>query len=400
MDLNDLKQEFGAYYINQGQNLQRIYQKLFTPVETEEVLTSVITQDEIWRGARARVSGILQPFQKAWTPKGTVGFDPLAIRQFKMKGDLDVDPDDIESSWLGFLADNNLDRREWPIIRYIIEQEMLPKIAEEYERDAIFWGIRKEPVIDVAGKAHESMDGLRYIRNKAIADGRVIPITLGAPPTDPKEFYQYLEDFIDMVEDLYREDQMTLCMSKELMKRALRGKRALYGKDNDFSDENLDMIMYSRTRIKGLFSHSGSNIIWATPNRNAVRLSKGPDFTRLPMLDINKRQVSIFTDFWKGAGFVLPETVFTTDVETGAPIISAVSPLAAAAAGGTEITIVGLDLRYVTAAKFGSTDAAAIEVVDNKTIKLTTPALAGGTYPISLTNEFGTTISEDDVVVS
>jgi len=399
LELEDLKEEFGHYYLNNGQNLARLYSTLFTPAETELILTSVITDDEIWRGSRTRITSLLQPFQKAWTPKGNIGFDPLTIRQFKQKADLDIDPDDIESTWLGFLRDESLDRSEWPLIRYVIEKKMLPKIAEDYEREAIFWGIRKEPPVGVAGDAHMSMDGLRYIRNKAIKEGRINPIIVGAPPTDPKEFYQYLEDMIDLIEDLYQDEPMKLAMSKELMKRGKRGKRALYGKDNDFNDENQNEIMYSRTSMNGLFSHRSSEIIWCTPAYNGVKLSKGADHTRLPRLETSKRNVSIFTDFWKGAGWVLPELVFTNDVEFGQPIINSLSTEVIAEAGGTEVTIMGRDLRYITSAKFGATDATEIEVVSDKSIKLTSPALGSGDYPITLVNEFGTTISVDEVSV-
>lgn len=399
LELDDLKAEFGHYYLNQGQNLARLYTTLFTPAETELILSSVITDDEIWRGSRTRISSLLQPFQKDWTPKGTVGFDPAAIRQFKQKADLDIDPDEIESTWLGFLRDESLDRSEWPIIRYVVEKLMLPKLAEDYEREAIFYGIRKEPTVGVAADAHMSMDGLRYVRNLAIKAGKINPIILGAPPTDPKEFYQYLEDMIDMIEDLYREEKMQLAMSKELMKRGMRGKRAQYGKDNDFTDENQTQIMYSRTAMNGLFSHHGSNIIWCTPVANGVKLSKGADHTRLPRLETNKRQVSVFTDFWKGAGWVLPNLVFTNDVEFGQPVITSLSTEVIAEAGGTVVTVMGKDLRYISSAKFGATNATEIEVLSDKAIKLTSPALGSGDYPITLVNEFGTTISVDEVTV-
>jgi hypothetical protein len=53
--------------------------------------------------------------------------------------------------------------------------------------------------------------------------------------------------------------------------------------------------------------------IWATHAGNRKRLTKKSVNTRAVRVESAKRQVSIYTDFYKGVGFPLLEAVFTNE---------------------------------------------------------------------------------------
>jgi hypothetical protein len=81
-----------------------------------------------------------------------------------------------------------------------------------------------------------------------------------------------------------------------------------------------------------------------------------------------------------GAVFVFVQT----------PTITAVAPGSGPGNGGTIVTITGTGFTGATAVKFGGIDAAAFTVLDPHTITATTPAHAGGTVDVSVTNAIGT----------
>ncbi len=137
MEIEDIKTEFGAYYIKGSQNASRIYQLLRASTPTSGLFTPVVTDDTVWRASSATQKRILQPFQKRWTPIDGSEFKPLSIEQFKMKVDDEQTPDDLEASWLGFLTGPGVDRKEWPFVRWYVEQMLIPQTLEDLELNCI-----------------------------------------------------------------------------------------------------------------------------------------------------------------------------------------------------------------------------------------------------------------------
>lgn len=82
------------------------------------------------------------------------------------------------------------------------------------------------------------------------------------------------------------------------------------------------------------------------------------------------------------------------------PTIDALLPTSGSTAGGTTVTIIGVNLSSVTAVKFGSTTAASFKVVYTTLfgyeIVAKTKAHAAGTVTVSVTSPGGTSTSTRD----
>lgn len=83
-----------------------------------------------------------------------------------------------------------------------------------------------------------------------------------------------------------------------------------------------------------------------------------------------------------------------------AATITSVTPTAAAAAGGTAITIKGTNLTGVTAGTLGGTALTSVVVVDEKTVTAVTPAKTAGTYDLVLTDDSGTVTKTGAITTS
>lgn len=324
MTITDIVAEFGAYYINQGQNASRLVQLLYRKSVTDSLFRSIVTDDTVYRASQTRLGRILQSFQKGWTPLGAMTATPIAIPQFKMKADVEETPDDLEATWLGFLADGSLDRKVWPFVRWLMETHLLPQIQEDYELYEVFNGVHAAPVNGVPGAAGTAMDGIKKIINTQVTAGRIVPISLGAIPDDPAAFVDYVEAFTDRINVRYRGVPMNVAMNETLSLRYARGKRAKYGKDfmsvsapvTPDGDQPLltgNKIEETRHQVVGLPSMGNSLKIWCTPYDNTVRLAKKSQNVQQFQIESVTRLVRLFTDFWKGLGFLIPEAVFTND---------------------------------------------------------------------------------------
>ena len=130
MNVSEIITAFGAYYLNSGQNMNNILRMLTQGAVTPSFMTPIKTEETIYRMSSVTVGSLVQSFQKDWTPSDPGIFVPNEIRKRHMKIDIDIFPDDIEDTWLGFLASNNLSKKDWPLIRYMIEKVYIPKIHE------------------------------------------------------------------------------------------------------------------------------------------------------------------------------------------------------------------------------------------------------------------------------
>lgn len=324
MEIQDIITEYGTYYRDGGQNLTRVLQKPYISSKTEALFGLVPTDDTSYQMASTELSRVLQPFQTGWTPLGSLTAAPIILTQTPFKVDLEENPDKIENSWLGFLADKNLDRAAWPVVRYLVEQHLYARMDEDYEMNEIYFGKFAAPTPGTPGAPGTGMDGIRTIINRAIQASKITPITMGAIPTDPLAFCEYVEAFVEKFSQRYRGLPMEVCMNETLARRYAKGRHAKYKLDNDLPanrqiiDGNGDELLvspieFTKHRVVGLDSMGSSAKIWATHASNRKRLTKKTANTRQVRIESAKRQVSIYTDFYKGVGFPLLEAVFTNE---------------------------------------------------------------------------------------
>ncbi|MDJ0367298.1 hypothetical protein QMK33_19290 [Hymenobacter sp. H14-R3] len=328
MTIESLLAEYGSYYIAAGQNATRLVQRAFIAGVTESLFGSIVTDDTQYRMAKTDLGRILQAFQPGWTPLGTVAVTPVVLSQFPMKVDLELTPDQIEASWLGFLADNDLDRAKWPVIRWLIEAHILPQIQEDFELNEVYLGKFVAPTKGVPSAAGTAMDGIRTIINQGIANSQITPISLGALPSDAVAFCEYVEAFCRAFSIRYKGRPMKVCMNPTLAERYARGRQIKYGRDMNFMTSkpllagNGDAIVqipieFTLHTVVGLVSMGTSSKVWATPDDNRKKLSKKSVNEKMVRVESAKREVAIFTDYYKGVGFPLLEAVFANELDLG-----------------------------------------------------------------------------------
>lgn len=322
INVADIVTEYGAFYRNGGQSTADLYQVAMRDFITKDALTLRITRDTIYQASQTLIGSLVQPFQKGFTPRtGDFTFKPVEIRQYHIKVDESMYPDDIMPSWAGFLGSNDVKKTDWPLIRYYLEKHFWPKIAEDIEINEIGIGSYTAPTSGTAGAVSTSMNGLQTIINTHVADDRIRPITMGAIPTANEDFVDYIEDFSDQINKAYWRKDMVICMSESLQRRYQRGHEKKYGTrtNSSVSTGGGTVVEFTNLSVKGLTSMNKKangtdcNRIFCTPRENAVlMMSEANPFRKLDVQAF-ERQVKLLTDWWMGVGFILPEIVFVND---------------------------------------------------------------------------------------
>lgn len=313
MDIELLLEDFGRYYENAGQNQSRIKSKIRAKSSIDEEATLITTNDTVWKAAEARMTRVIQPFQKLWTPIETLSLIPVEIRQYRVKIDQPSYPDDLKDTWAGFLTDTNLNRAEWIFVRWIVEEHILPQAQQDLELNEKYKGEYVAPTSGVAGAAGTSMNGLKTIINTHITDGRITPIATGALDNDNKIFVQQIEDWADQINPLYTNYPMTLKMSPERYRKFIRGMNSLY--NTNYAQTDVAMLWQYPIKVKPELAMTGSDKIFMTTKENFITLRKDLANQSKVKAETLDRLLKIFTDFYMGLGFVIPELVFTNDLD-------------------------------------------------------------------------------------
>lgn len=316
--VSSIVSEYGAYYENSGQNKKRLFNLLMQPSETEKHMTGVKTDHTIYRMANGVITSLVQPFNKIFSAKGELTFTPNKIELGHPKVDVSLYPDDIEDTWLGFLADNNLSRKEWPLVRYMIEEFLIPKIKDDIELNAVYTGVKKDaPGGGVAGDPQDVFDGLRKQIYTGIAAGTVNDYTTEVGALDSDTIFDQVETFVDSISNVYKNIRMPIFMSPSWYRAYMRDKRA-QGYYHITSDKEVNNgVDFTPQFVVALPSMEGCNEIWATPKANLLRVTKRGENSTKFRIEEAKRLVSIMTDWWEAPGIGLFEAVFAAGTFTG-----------------------------------------------------------------------------------
>ena len=305
----DIVQEYGAYYIDAGQNKKRILTMLSQGREIVNYATPVKTDDTIFRLANATFRSLVQPFQKTFTQKGGVDIVPKEIRQYRFKIDDEFMPDELYATWLGFLTAKNVSRKEWPFVKWLVEDYYKRQIDQDMELNEYYKGVFTAPAAGVAGDDGTGMNGVQLLLQQGVDAGKINSINIGA--LDAATIFDQIEAFTDEIAEVYQGIKMNVFLSRKWYKKYMQDKRA-QGFYQRTSEKDIDGgIDFTPLDVMPLASMVGTDDIFCTPKENFIHLSPETLMKNKFKLEEAKRSVAVMADWSEGLGFGIDEIVWT-----------------------------------------------------------------------------------------
>ena len=306
----NLVTQFGDYYINEGQNENRLLSAIRQPSVTASYAKPIIYDGELYRFSNVVLGEIVQAFQKAFTAKGDAEFKPNEIRLRNAKVDLALYPDDVKGSWLGFLQSLSVqERAKWPIVRYLIEKEVVPQMHEDMEMKAYFTGSHVAPTPGTPGTASGAIDGVKKLLDAGIADSTMQNVALSAA-IDATNAFDILEEFVDNFDDKLSSIKTRVYMDPKVLRWYHRDKRNTHGTDVNY-DPNKPVIDFTNVELVGLPSMAGEKYLWSSPVDNFLYLRRENGMKK-PRVEESKREVFLMLDWWEALGFGHNELVYVS----------------------------------------------------------------------------------------
>ena len=355
--------EFGKYV---DTNRLEILRGLFGQTESTQYMSSIITDKTEVRAVQANIIGtVLQQFVPEWTPSGAAKFTPLTIKNFKCKLNVPIKPSDIMEDIIGYMYDEQASQlQSMPIVRYILQQLIFPKLDEERE-NALATGRYKENVADgngayTASAPGESMDGyLTQLVDKYNYDAddshttksNIRWLLKGVTLTD-ENIMEKIDAAVDEIASkypLYARKKMFVHCDPNLILKYQRAYRKKYPwlKNEDGDDRvRIDFSKFTFAPLEGM---RGTGCFFITPKENFKHLmSHNPQNVTLRFLE-NHYSVDVMAEWWEGTGFWLAEALFAYIAPAAAIAYNGKKNLTVSFANATANAQVGAEFTSQTA---------------------------------------------------
>lgn len=309
-DLTAFNTSLGAFFRNKKE-LMKLWTGVFQGLEFHSYMTKIGGVTDEYVTGSATISDILQPYQSGWTPKGTASFRARINKVRPIKVDYEFeDLDELYQSWLAEMADETSERKNWPFVKFVVYDLMVPKIKEELEAIS-YNGVYQAPTAGTASPYLDTTDGIGTIIANEITAGNITPINTGA--LTATNMVDKTEFFIDNIPHKYRHVSGVIFMSKTNAMNYYRDFRANFGGNNNYNgNETLD-IPHTGKKVVGIVAMEGSDRMFFTPKTNMVRLYDKIVTPGNFQTQQDKRKVFVFTDFKAGFGFKNLDIVFAND---------------------------------------------------------------------------------------
>lgn len=317
--VQELVTAFGNYYVKGQNNMNRLVKKMMQGSETLNLpgIRHINSTETVYQSSNVETTEVIQGYQHSFTPKGDTEFHPNVILLRPMKVDKQIKPDVCWDNWLGFLSADNLSPKDWPFVRYVMEQLVSGQIENDREMKLVYTGQYQAPTEGTAGDAVNAMDGFKAILTAAAAADHVYPIhkvpNIGVLNKD--DIFDQVENFDIAIPGYLKNEKMYIFMAPEMATWYFRKLRELGYYDVSSASGLSDYVDRTNHLVKGLPCMSGTTDIWATLPGNILHLTKrsSKNFDMQPF----HRDVDVMCDWWEGLGFNDNDLVFASTNTVG-----------------------------------------------------------------------------------
>lgn len=313
IDTDELRTEFGKY-VNDVRN--EIIHQLFGQITCTQYMTTKMTEFTEYRAAQDVITTVIQQFTSFWTPKGSTTFTPIVIKNMKHKINLPIKPAEVMTELLGYMYDEGMQPKDMPIVKYIINVLLKPKVDEEREElmaTGVFEEFSPEGGLrdGVAGQeSGKSMDGYCTIlkKEKAKEDTKVNFLLDGVQITSANIIEKF-EAAVDSISAKFKKKAMCMHIDPDLVTMYNRAYQEKF-KNALNADTGRQRIDFSKITFAPIDGMIGTGMFFITPKENFIHLlSKNRGLNNV-FIQAENYDVKVFAEWWEAVGFAIAEAVF------------------------------------------------------------------------------------------
>jgi hypothetical protein len=306
--------EYGAYYKEGSITAQNLHQQIYSTSDFKKLFMVKPTNDTRIDNINTAMSQVLQAFHSTFSPKGDLDFVPNPFNLDRVKINVGLKPDDLAATAVDFFVQKGVSRKDAPIVATIAEY-LIAQAKEDDELYVAYKGVKAVGSGSTAGTTVGSRNGVRKVIRDYAAATKTNTIALGAVPTDPELFVDYLESFYWAIPEKFRTYIKTIAVSEDHATRYKRGMRIKYNQNYDqTSGQNAMIIDSNGVEIVGSAAQNASSLIWASPRMNCIGFIKNT--SNQQVFDLGTKdiyEIQMATDWYEGYNFINPGLIWHND---------------------------------------------------------------------------------------
>lgn len=258
------------------------------------------------------MSHVVQGFKAEWNAMGKAQFIGKMLKNYRQKVNYPIVPNDIYGTYLGDMYAEGKTPKEMPISKWILEKELLPKIAEDVEHLCMDGTYDS----DRLGEYGYSMQGI----NQVIAEGKAntdnpyfkIPTEL---PSDVNILEVITQFERNLPKKLKKGGKCPIIFMSDTM---LENYSIAYGEkygDNHLVQKDVHKTLIGKRTIVGL-PWLNDDIIFTTPKGNLAKLIDVSEPGEITGLEEGIYDIKVAMEFHLGYDFLINEVVCIADPGT------------------------------------------------------------------------------------
>lgn len=254
---------------------------------------------------------VVQGFSTVWNELGKLQIEHKILKNYHQKVNFPIIPAEILASYWADLYAENKKPEDMPISRYIIEQELLPKVIDNMDTLSVK-GTYDAAKLDEFGFSMSGIEEILSNLDTAVAgtDHTCFKIPLDAL-TDTNVVDQVTAYERALPSKFKRKNVIKkIFMSENNVERYVLDYEDKFGQ-NKFQSDTLKTRLGKR-EIIGIPGMDTDDIFCTTEKnfRNLIDIFDKPTITDVQKQDY---KVKIFMEFWKGYDFLINEMVFLSN---------------------------------------------------------------------------------------
>lgn len=329
MDVSELNAEFGTVMPPQVK-LEILSKRVYNGFSDAKYFRRIQSNTN-YKASAMELTEVSQQFTPAWTPKGSTKVTPIEIPYRRHKINVALVAADILNSWLQYLYEQGKKPSDMPIIKYIVENHVLPKVADDLTLSMVGKGKFVEHNDgtaqdgDAGTAAKDSMDGIETILIEEYNSGKskmnFYKHAEDYTTLTDQQLLKYVENFVDAISPLFVGTFNVHC-SPEFLTAYLRADFAVNGKYTGAVDAD-GSIRFTKYRLAPMECMYKSKILFATSEGNMVMLV---DYARaescLNDIQLYNYLIKVFGEYSLSVGFRIAEAVYAAIPEGYTPSVA------------------------------------------------------------------------------
>lgn len=261
--------------------------------------------------AHTLLSDVVQGFDNTWQEMGALQIEHKILTDYHQKVNFPIIPSEILHSYFAELYAEDKDMKDMPISKYIIENELLPKVIDNMETLSISgeydaarlneFGYSMNGVETILNNLTDRLDAPKHpafeIPVNAFTDSNIIEEITGWERKLPRKLKRKIKKVF---------------MSENNFERYVLAYEDQFGQ-NKFQGD----VMKTRLGKREIVVLQGmeSDVIFGTTENNFRRLFDVFDKPRVTDVQKQDYKVKIFLEWWKGYDFLINQMVVVSNVQ-------------------------------------------------------------------------------------